>query len=120
MTTHILLIDDEQEFVTTLAERLDMRGFSTATAADGESGLAMIRETTWDVVILDLLMPGMSGLETLRHIREITPGLPVILLTGHGSTREGMEGMQLGAVDYLMKPLAIEELLEKLKEAVNP
>jgi len=116
MTTHVLLIDDEREFVSTLAERLEIRGFSTATAEDGETGLALIRKETFDVVILDLLMPGMNGLETLKHIHHIAPNLPVILLTGHGSTREGMEGMRLGAADYLMKPLAIEDLLDKLKE----
>lgn len=120
MTTHVLLIDDEQEFVTTLAERLEIRGFSTATAVDGESGLDLIRQRDWSVVILDLLMPGMSGLETLKQIRQIAPDLPVILLTGHGSTRDGMEVMKLGAIDYLMKPLAIEELLKKIKEAVAP
>jgi len=118
MITRILLIDDEREFVTTLAERLEIRGFSTVTTEDGETGLALIRKETFDVVILDLLMPGMNGLETLKHIRHISPNLPVILLTGHGSTREGMEGMRLGAVDYLMKPLAIEDLMDKLKEVV--
>ena len=118
MTTRILLIDDEQEFVTTLAERLDIRGFETATALGGEEGLTLIQSQNWDVIILDLFMPGMSGLDTLKHINQLAPDLPVILLTGHGSTREGMEGMRLGAVDYLMKPLAIEELLGKLKEAI--
>lgn len=120
MTTHVLLIDDEREFVTTLAERLEIRGFSTTTAENGEAGLALIRASAFDVVLLDLLMPGMNGLETLKQIRLIAPGLPVILLTGHGSTHEGMEGMRLGAVDYLMKPLAIDELLKKLQEAVAP
>lgn len=120
MTTRILLIDDETEFVTTLAERLEIRGFSCTTAEDGESGLALIRKQPFDVVILDLLMPGMNGLEALKQVRQISPKLPVILLTGHGSTREGMEGMRLGAVDYLMKPLAIEDLMEKLQEAVAP
>lgn len=120
MTTRILLIDDEMEFVTTLAERLEIRGFSTTTAGDGETALALIRKHTFDVVILDLFMPGMNGLETLKHIRQMVPGLPVILLTGHGSTREGMEGMRLGAMDYLMKPLAIEDLMEKLQEAIAP
>ncbi|WP_300667530.1 response regulator [Desulfoluna sp.] len=118
MNPRVLLIDDEKEFVTTLAERLEIREFSTATAEDGETGLALIRKGTFDVVILDLLMPGMNGLETLKHIRHLAPDLPVILLTGHGSTREGMDGMRLGAVDYLMKPLAIEDLLEKIKEAL--
>lgn len=118
MTTRVLLIDDEQDFVTTLAERLEIRGFATATSEDGESGLALIQREPFDVVILDLLMPGMSGLETLKQIRALAPKLPVILLTGHGSTREGMEGMRLGAVDYLMKPLAIEDLLTKIKEAL--
>ncbi|MCG8473366.1 MAG: response regulator [Desulfobacterales bacterium] len=114
MNPRILLIDDEPEFAATLAERLEIRGFQTATAQSGDEGLARIETETFHLVVLDLLMPGMNGLETLKQIRQTSPELPVILLTGHGSTREGMEGMKLGAMDYLMKPLAIEDLLEKI------
>ena len=115
----ILLIDDEAEFVSTLAERLELRGYSSKTSEDGESGISMVESEAFDVVILDLMMPGLSGLETLRQIKIINSKLPVILLTGHGSTKEGMEGMRLGAFDYLIKPLDIGELLNKISLALN-
>ncbi len=110
----ILLVDDEEEFTSTLSERLELRGHDTVTAGDGEAGLQCLAGEAFDIVILDLMMPGLGGLETLKRIKGETPDLPVILLTGHGSTREGMEGMRLGAYDYLMKPLNIDELLEKI------
>ena len=114
----ILLVDDEAEFSSTLAERLSLRGFEPDTAQDGDSALVKIEEEEWGVAVLDLMMPGMDGLTTLKRIKEIKPDLPVILLTGHGSTKEGMEGMTLGAFDYLIKPLAINELIEKIREAL--
>jgi len=115
----ILLVDDEEEFVTTLAERLEIRGFAPQTATDGEQALEMIKNNDYDVIVLDLMMPGLNGLDVLQRIKRRTPDLPVILLTGHGSTREGMEGMRHGAFDYLMKPLDIDELITKLHEAVK-
>lgn len=115
----ILLVDDEKEFTSTLAERLELRGHETTTADDGESGLALLENEAFDVVVLDLMMPGLGGLDTLKHIRNQVPDLPVILLTGHGSAREGMEGMRLGAFDYLMKPLNIDDLLDKLADAAK-
>lgn len=114
----ILLVDDEEEFVVTLAERLELRGYTVRTAEDGEAALSCFEPGVFDLVVLDLMMPGMSGLEVLPRLREIQKDIPVILLTGHGSTREGMEGMRLGAFDYLMKPLNIEELIRKMQEAV--
>lgn len=114
----ILLVDDETEFSATLAERLSLRGFESDTAPDGESALGKIEGDIWGVAILDLMMPGMGGLETLKRIKKIRPDLPVILLTGHGSTKEGMEGMRMGAFDYLIKPLSINDLLEKINEAI--
>ncbi|TWI74139.1 response regulator receiver domain-containing protein [Desulfobotulus alkaliphilus] len=114
----ILLVDDEEEFVVTLAERLEIRGFSPTIAEDGETALSIFTPDTFDLVLLDLMMPGIGGLEVLAKLKEIQPTVPVILLTGHGSTREGMEGMRLGAFDYLMKPLNIEELIRKIQEAV--
>jgi len=116
---NILLIDDEIEFVETLAERLELRGYEPTIAGDGESAISMIAKQSFDVAILDLMMPGLSGLDTLRQIKEIDKTLPVIMLTGHGSTKDGMEGMRMGAFDFLMKPLDINELLEKIKLALN-
>ncbi|MBW1981254.1 MAG: response regulator [Deltaproteobacteria bacterium] len=115
----VLLVDDEEEFVSTLSERLGLRGITADTALDGEEALAKMSEQTYDVVILDLLMPGLGGLEVLKRVKMLSPQTEVILLTGHGATREGIEGMRLGAFDYLMKPLDIEELLEKMEEAVK-
>ena len=117
--THILLIDDEIEFISTLAERLELRGYTSKIAQDGETGIGMLANESFDVAILDLMMPGLNGLDTLKQIKAIDNALPVILLTGHGSTKDGMEGMRIGAFDFLMKPLDINELLEKIKSAVN-
>lgn len=115
----ILLIDDEEEFANTLAERLELRGYETRTAACGEDGLDLLSKERFDIAVLDLMMPGMNGLDTLRRIKSDAPDMPVVLLTGHGSTREGMEGMRLGAFDYLMKPLDIKDLTLKILSAVD-
>jgi DNA-binding response OmpR family regulator len=115
----VLLVDDEEDFVSTLAERLRMRGIQARTSGNGEEALRSIAADPPHVVVLDVMMPGMSGLDVLRKIKADFPGIEVILLTGIGSTREGVEGMRMGALDYLMKPLQIEELLEKIREAVE-
>lgn len=115
----MLLVDDEEDFVSTLAERLRMRGIQARTSGNGEEALRSIAADPPHVVVLDVMMPGMSGLDVLRRIKADFPGIEVILLTGIGSTREGVEGMRLGALDYLMKPLQIEELIEKLRDAVD-
>jgi DNA-binding response OmpR family regulator len=115
----VLLVDDEEDFVSTLAERLRMRGVQARTAGNGEEALRSIAADPPHVVVLDVMMPGMSGLDVLRRIKADFTGIEVILLTGIGSTREGVEGMRLGALDYLMKPLQIEELIEKLRDAVD-
>jgi len=115
----ILLVDDEEEFVTTLAERLELRGLQARVALNGEAALKMIEADTPEIVILDVMMPGIGGFEVLRRIKAQHPQLPVILLTGRGSEKEGVKGMQLGAFDYLMKPLNIEELIKKMQEAIE-
>ena len=112
-----LLVDDEVEFVTTLAERLQIRGIQARTATDGQQALAMIESEKPQVVVLDIMMPGISGLEVLDYIKKNYPNIEVILLTGRGSTKEGIEGMQLGAFDFLMKPVKIEELIPRMLEA---
>ncbi len=115
----ILLVDDEEEFVTTLAERLELRGLQARVALNGEAALQIIEADTPEIVILDVLMPGLGGLEVLRWIKAQQPQIPVILLTGRGSTKEGIKGMELGAFDYLMKPINIEELIKKIQEAIE-
>ena len=110
----ILLIDDEEAFVTTLQERLEMRGFQARVALDGQSGLDMIAEEPPDVVVLDLRMPGLSGVEVLRPIRKQWPGIPVIMLSGHGSDQDFETCANLGAALYHKKPLDIGMLLESI------
>lgn len=115
----ILLVDDEVEFVTTLAERLRIRGLQADIATDGEQALTIFNTSDIDIVVLDVLMPGMSGFDVLKKFKNIKSNVPVILLTGHGATKEGMEGMALGAFDYLMKPIDIEELIKKIRMALK-
>ena len=115
----VLLVDDEEEFVSALSERLMLRGIEAECALNGEEALARLVEKEFEVVILDVMMPGLGGLEVLRQIKTTHPNTQVILLTGHGSTREGIEGMRLGAFDYLIKPVDIEEMLAKMKEAAK-
>jgi DNA-binding response OmpR family regulator len=118
-TMKVLLVDDEEEFVTTLAERLELRNIQALVATDGEAALAQIEADPPQIVILDIMMPGLGGLEVLKRIKVQNPQLPVILLTGRGSTKEGIQGMQLGAVDYLMKPIDIEELIKKMQAVIK-
>jgi DNA-binding response OmpR family regulator len=116
----VLLVDDEEEFASTLAERLRLRGIDAVTANDGEEALRLLEVELPQMVVLDMMMPGLGGIEVLRLIKRDYPQLPVIMLTGRGSTKDGIEGMQLGAFDYLMKPLKIEDLLQKMQDALGP
>lgn len=116
----VLLVDDEEEFVNTLAERLELRGVAAAVANDGESALRVVAQDKPHIVILDVMMPGLKGLDVLRRIKEIDASIQVILLTGQGATRDGIDGMRFGAFDYMMKPINIDALLEKMNEAINP
>jgi len=113
----VLLIDDEEDFVMTLAERLQIRGLRPVAATDGETGLNLIRNESFDVVILDVMMPGLSGLEVLERIQKFNSQIPVIMLTGHGRSEDGPRGLRLGAFDYLIKPLDIDELIQKIRAA---
>lgn len=116
---NILLIDDEEAFVTTLQERLELRGLRVRVALDGLSGLDMIQTEQPDVVVLDLRMPGLSGTDVLRRIRRDWPDIPVIMLSGHGSDQNFETCLQLGAIFYHKKPLDIDVLLESLRAAVQ-
>jgi CheY-like chemotaxis protein len=114
----VLLVDDEERFVLNLAKLLRGRGFVVATAFSGAEGLACAeREAAVDVVLLDVKMPGMDGIETLRRLKQIAPEVEVLMLTGHADLDIGIEAMREGALDYLMKPCDIEDLVEKLREA---
>ena len=117
MPSRILLVDDEREFVQTLSERLLMREMGSVIAYDGESALELIKEDEPDVMILDLRMPGIDGIEVLRKVKETQPAIEVIILTGHGSEADRLTCMELGAFAYLQKPVDIEELSETIKRA---
>jgi DNA-binding response OmpR family regulator len=114
----LLLVDDEEEFAATLAERLTLRGIQVTVAANGEDALLRLAEDEPDIIILDLMMPGMSGLSALKRIREAHPRVHVILVSGVGGVENGMNGMKIGAFDYLMKPVEIETLLKTIEEAL--
>ena len=115
---NILLVDDEVEFISTLAERLEIRGIDARVVYDGEAALKAVAENEPQVMVLDVMMPGIKGLDVLQRVKEEHPKVQVILLTGQGKTRDGIEGMRHGAFAYLMKPLDIEELIRTLGEAV--
>lgn len=113
----ILLVDDEEAFVTTLGKRLTARGLQVQTAGSGEEAVEIARQHTFDMIVLDLAMPGIDGIETLKQLLAIDPDLQVILLTGHGSIEKAVEATKLGAVDFMQKPASLPELLEQIQEA---
>ncbi len=117
MKIRVLLVDDEREFVEVLAERLETRDFEVSTAASGDEALDRLRDKKVDVVVLDVLMPGKDGLETLKEIKQLMPLVEVIMLTGHGTVETAVEGMKVGAFDYLMKPTETKALVEKIVKA---
>jgi len=113
----VLLVDDEKDFVEMLSLRLLESGEKVSAAYSGKECLDRLENTSIDVVVLDIKMPGMDGIETLREIKKRFPLVEVILLTGHGSTETAVEGMKLGAFDYLMKPADFDDLTAKLEGA---
>jgi DNA-binding NtrC family response regulator len=117
MKVRVLLVDDEEQFVETLALRLEARDFAVATAFSGDQALDYVKGNEADVVVLDVLMPGLSGIDTLGMIKKIRPLTEVIMLTGHATVETAIEGMKLGAFDYLMKPTEIDELVAKITKA---
>jgi DNA-binding NtrC family response regulator len=120
LPTNVLIIDDEKDFVQTINERLTLRGMVVRTALDGAAGvLELERYPNTDVALLDVQMPGMSGIETLRQIKASHPGVEVIMLTGHATVETAIDGMKLGAFDYLLKPYEMETLLQKLQAATD-
>jgi len=116
-TFRVLIVDDELDLLETLVKRLKRRGIDATGIDSGIKALALLEEEQFDVVILDVRMPGMDGIETLKEMKKKRPLMEVIMLTGHGSVESGVQGMQYGAFDYVMKPANIDELLEKIQEA---
>ncbi|PIU32637.1 MAG: two-component system response regulator [Syntrophobacteraceae bacterium CG07_land_8_20_14_0_80_61_8] len=114
---NVLLVDDELEFLDTLIKRMKKRGLQVAGVNRGEDALAWLDREPVDVVVLDVKMPGLDGIETLREIKNRRPLVEVIMLTGHANMEVAVQGMELGAFDYLMKPMDIDELIYKLQDA---
>jgi DNA-binding NtrC family response regulator len=113
----VLLVDDEEAFVNTLANRLKMRDLKVETVYDGQQALSAVEDKEPDVMILDLKMPGLQGMDVLRKIRKTYPNIQVIVLTGHGTDKDAEEARRLGGFDFLKKPTDIETLLGKIKVA---
>lgn len=113
----VLIVDDEEEFREMTVKRLNKRDLACESAANGTLALEMIAAKNYDVVLLDIKMPGRDGVEILREIKKIAPMTEVVMLTGHASVESGINGIKYGAFDYLMKPIDLELLFEKLNAA---
>ena len=117
MKISVLLVDDEKDFVESLAERLQIRDFNVTTALSGDEALKLVEDSDFDVIVLDVQMPGKSGVETLKEIKNLEQLSQVIMLTGHATVKTAIEGMKSGAYDYLMKPTDTDELIEMINKA---
>ena len=117
MAISVLLVDDEEAFVQATAKRLTLRRFDVHTATRAEKAFATLKNILIDIVVLDVRMPDLDGIEATRTIKASYPLIEVILLTGHASMEASLEGMKMGAFDYLLKPLNIDELVYKIEDA---
>lgn len=116
-TLQVLLVDDEKGYVNVLSNRLSKRSIKATKAFSGTEAIQILRKQDFDVVVLDLKMEDMDGIEVLKVIKRMVPDLPVIILTGHGSQTAAKEGITFGAFDYLTKPCELSELMDKIHEA---
>jgi len=119
MTTapRILIVDDEERFRLTLGKLLKVRELDVTTLGSGPEALEALKQEPYDVIVLDVRMPGMDGIETLAEIKKLNPNIEVIILTGHASVDAAVDIMKLGGYDYLLKPCSVEELVEKIDSA---
>ena len=117
MSIKVLLVDDAQDFVHYMKKRLVARGIDIFTAFNGQESLSIVKKEPLDVVVLDVLMPGIDGLETLQEIKRLKPDVEVIMLTGHGTVETTVDGLKLGASDFLLKPCDFDTLLESIEAA---
>lgn len=115
----VLLIDDERNIRMVVSQCLSLSGFEVVSAVNGYEGLSELGQQPYDLVLLDMMMPGIDGLETLRRIRESQPHLPVIMITAHGTIENAVESMKLGAVDYLRKPFTPEEIRDTCEDVLG-
>jgi DNA-binding NtrC family response regulator len=114
---NVLVVDDEEQFVKVFSQRLEGRGLKVDTSTTGEEAIRQVKSKEFDAIILDLVMPGMSGLETLKRIKSENPDVQIIILTGHGSIEKSVEAVKAGAVDFVEKPADVNKVLEKIAEA---
>lgn len=114
---NVLIVDDEEQFLDVLSQRLKTRGVKIDTAASGEEALKRAKSKDFDAIVLDLVMPGLTGLETLKRLRAENPDLQIIILTGHATVEKGVEAVKSGATEFLEKPVDINKLLEKIGES---
>ena len=117
MEAKVLLVDDEKDFLETLSSRLELRGLKVSAVTSGEQAVSEAQQQDYDAIVIDLSMPGIDGLETLKRIKASNPDAEIIMLTGHGSVQSGVEAMKLGAGDFLQKPVELSELMVKIGEA---
>ncbi len=115
----VLFVDDEEELVSTVVERLGFRNIDAQGATSGTDALQLIQEQDFDIVVLDVKMPGLGGFDVIKKIKQQRPDLAVLFLTGHGAKEDAKEGIRMGASDYIMKPVDIEMLIKILHKAVN-
>jgi DNA-binding NtrC family response regulator len=117
MAEKVLIVDDDKAFLAILAERMQNRGMEVSTADSAAAALKMLETETYDAVLLDLMMPEMGGIEALQVMRKKQPEVQVIFVTGHPSVSKGVEAMKLGAMDFIPKPVDMNELTEKIHQA---
>ncbi len=115
----VLLVDDEEQFLKVLSQRMEGRGLKVDTSTSGEDAINRVKGKDFDAIVLDLAMPGMNGIETLKRIRSENPDVQIIMLTGHGNLEKGVEAIKAGAVDFLEKPADMNKIMEKIAEAKN-
>ena len=114
---NVLLVDDEEQFLDVLTQRLEARGLKVKAVTNGEDAVKQVEDHNFDAIIVDLAMPGIDGIETLKRIKKKRPDLEIIMLTGHATVKSGIAAMKLGADDFLEKPVDLNVLLEKIGEA---
>jgi len=117
MKISVLLVDDEKDFIESLAERLRLRDFNVSNAFSGDEAIGLVKENSFDVIVLDVQMPGKNGVDTLKEIKNLDQVAEVIMLTGHATVKTAIEGMKSGAYDYLMKPTDTDELIKMIINA---
>ena len=117
MSEKVLIVDDEKDFLDIMAERMRARGMDVSTTTSAEIAIKMVEEESYDAVVMDFMMPGMDGFQTLKTLKEIKPELQIILLTGNVPEEKCTEAIALGAMDIIEKPADLEELAEKIKNA---